>query len=71
MSYFLYVIHASELDLFYFFSQNVLEITVSDDDIIRDDDRAIVLFDVAKIPLGERVFKAFPLNPEVRAQSDI
>lgn len=71
MSYFLYVIHASELDIFHFFSQNVLEITVSDDDMIRDDDCAIVLFDVAKIPLGERVFTAFPLNPEVRTQSNI
>lgn len=71
MSYFLYVLHASALDIFHFFSQNVLEITVSDDDVIRDDDRAIVLFDIAKIPLGERVFKAFPLNPEVRARSDI
>lgn len=71
MSYFLYVIHASELDIFNFFSQNVLEITVSDDDVIHDDDRAIVLFDVAKVPLGGRVFTAFPLNPEVRAQSDI
>uniref|UniRef100_U3JTU2 Phospholipase A2 n=1 Tax=Ficedula albicollis TaxID=59894 RepID=U3JTU2_FICAL len=47
-------------ETFYFRIQrkvkNVLEITVSDDDIIHDDDRAIVLFDVAKIPLGERVF---------------
>ncbi|TRZ26303.1 hypothetical protein HGM15179_000915 [Zosterops borbonicus] len=61
-------------ETFYFRIQrkvkNVLEITVSDDDIIRDDDRAIVLFDVAKIPLGERVFKAFPLNPEVRCREE-
>ncbi|XP_051477973.1 cytosolic phospholipase A2 epsilon-like [Apus apus] len=46
--------------------KNILEITVSDDDIIRDDDHAIVLFDVAKIPLGERVFTTFPLNPQTR-----
>lgn len=59
------------MDIFNFFSQNILEITVSDDDIIHDDDHAIVLFDVAKIPLGERVFMALPLNPQVRAQSDI
>uniref|UniRef100_A0A8C3U0U2 Phospholipase A2 n=1 Tax=Catharus ustulatus TaxID=91951 RepID=A0A8C3U0U2_CATUS len=62
-------------ETFYFRIQrkvkNVLEITVSDDDIIHDDDRAIVLFDVAKIPLGERVSTAFPLNSEVRARSDI
>lgn len=54
-----------------FFSQNILEITVSDDDIIDDDAHAIVLFDVAKVPLGERVFTTFPLNAEVRARSDI
>uniref|UniRef100_A0A8D2MNR8 Phospholipase A2 n=1 Tax=Zonotrichia albicollis TaxID=44394 RepID=A0A8D2MNR8_ZONAL len=62
-------------ETFYFRIQrkvkNVLEITVSDDDIIHDDDHAIVLFDVAKIPLGERVFTAFPLTPEVRVLSDI
>uniref|UniRef100_A0A8C5ITI0 Phospholipase A2 n=1 Tax=Junco hyemalis TaxID=40217 RepID=A0A8C5ITI0_JUNHY len=62
-------------ETFYFRIQrkvkNVLEITVSDDDIIHDDDRAIVLFDVAKIPLGERVFTAFPLTPEVRVLSGI
>ncbi|XP_066044191.1 cytosolic phospholipase A2 epsilon-like isoform X1 [Chamaea fasciata] len=51
--------------------KNVLEITVSDDDIIHDDDRAIVLFDVAKIPLGERVFKAFPLNPEGKEELEV
>uniref|UniRef100_A0A8C4ULP5 Phospholipase A2 n=1 Tax=Falco tinnunculus TaxID=100819 RepID=A0A8C4ULP5_FALTI len=62
-------------ETFYFRIQrqvkNILEITVSDDDIIRDDDHAIVLFDVAKIPLGERVFTAFLLDPQVRARSDI
>lgn len=57
--------------LFNFFSQNILEITVSDDDIVHDDDHAIVLFDVAKVPLGERVFTTFPLNPEVRTRADI
>jgi len=59
------------LDFFHFFSQNVLEITISDDDIIQDDDHAIVLFDIAKIPPGERVFMTFQLNPQVRAQSGI
>uniref|UniRef100_A0A8C3NE02 Phospholipase A2 n=1 Tax=Geospiza parvula TaxID=87175 RepID=A0A8C3NE02_GEOPR len=63
-------------ETFYFRIQrkvkNVLEITVSDDDIIHDDDHAIVLFDVAKIPLGARVFTAFPLTPEVSAlQEDL
>ncbi|XP_064920631.1 cytosolic phospholipase A2 epsilon isoform X1 [Columba livia] len=51
--------------------KNILEITVSDDDIIHDDDRAIVLFDVAKIPLGERVLKAFPLNPETGEELEV
>ncbi|PKU38609.1 cytosolic phospholipase a2 epsilon-like [Limosa lapponica baueri] len=50
---------------------NILEITVSDDDIIHDDDHAIVLFDVAKIPLGERVFTAFPLNPQRREELEV
>lgn len=45
--------------------------TVSDDDIFRDDDHAIVLFDVAKISLGKRVMVAFPLNPQVRTQSEV
>ncbi|KAJ7413476.1 phospholipase A2 group IVE [Willisornis vidua] len=62
-------------ETFYFRIQrqvkNVLEITVSDDDIIRDDDHAIVLFDVAKIPLGERVFITFPLNPERREELEV
>lgn len=54
-----------------FFLQNILEMTVSDDDIFRDDDHAIVLFDVAKISLGKRVMVAFPLNPQVRTQSEV
>uniref|UniRef100_A0A672TQW3 Phospholipase A2 n=1 Tax=Strigops habroptila TaxID=2489341 RepID=A0A672TQW3_STRHB len=60
-------------ETFYFRIQrqvkNILEITVSDDDVVHDDDQAIVLFDIAKIPLGEKVFMTFPLNPQVRAQS--
>ncbi|KAF2980043.1 hypothetical protein EK904_009477 [Melospiza melodia maxima] len=62
-------------ETFYFRIQrkvkNVLEITVSDDDIIHDDDHAIVLFDVAKIPLGERVFTAFPLTPEGKEELEV
>lgn len=57
--------------LFFFFLQNILEITVSDDDIIHDDDQAIILFDVAKISLGKTVFMAFPLNPEVRTKLEV
>ncbi|KAM6068267.1 cytosolic phospholipase A2 epsilon-like [Theristicus caerulescens] len=62
-------------ETFYFRIQqqvkNILEITVSDDDIIKDDDHAIVLFDVAKVPLGERVFTAFPLNPQRREELEV
>ncbi|KAF4787942.1 cytosolic phospholipase A2 epsilon-like protein [Turdus rufiventris] len=62
-------------ETFYFRIQrqvkNVLEITVSDDDIIHDDDRAIVLLDVAKIPLGERVSTAFPLTSEGKEELEV
>uniref|UniRef100_A0A669Q469 Phospholipase A2 n=1 Tax=Phasianus colchicus TaxID=9054 RepID=A0A669Q469_PHACC len=62
-------------ETFYFRIQrkvkNILEMTVSDDDIFHDDDHAIVLFDVAKISLGKRVMVAFPLNPQVRTQSKV
>ncbi|KAM9239207.1 cytosolic phospholipase A2 epsilon-like [Leptosomus discolor] len=62
-------------ETFYFRIQrqvkNILEITVSDDDIIHDDDHAIVLFDVAKIPLGEKVFMAFLLNPQRREELEV
>eukprot|EP00076_Gallus_gallus_P021537 XP_015142601.1 cytosolic phospholipase A2 epsilon [Gallus gallus] len=55
-------------ETFYFRIQrkvkNILEMTVSDDDVICDDDHAIVLFDVAKISLGKSVIVAFPLNPQ-------
>lgn len=57
--------------IFHFFFQNILEMTVSDDDVICDDDHAIVLFDVAKISLGKSVTVAFPLNPQVRTQSEV
>lgn len=57
--------------IFHFFFQNILEMTVSDDDVICDDDHAIVLFDVAKISLGKSVIVAFPLNPQVRTQSEV
>ncbi|XP_071894873.1 cytosolic phospholipase A2 epsilon isoform X2 [Anas platyrhynchos] len=62
-------------ETFYFRIQrkvkNILEITVSDDDIIHDDDQAIILFDVAKISLGKTVFMAFPLNPERREELEV
>uniref|UniRef100_A0A8C6YSL3 Phospholipase A2 n=1 Tax=Nothoprocta perdicaria TaxID=30464 RepID=A0A8C6YSL3_NOTPE len=62
-------------ETFYFRVQrevkNILEMTVSDDDIIRDDEHAIVLFDLDKISLGEKVLTAFPLNPQVTAPCEI
>lgn len=45
--------------------QNVLELTVCDDDIIRDDMHRIIFFDIVEVPLGELVFKTFELNPQV------
>nr|XP_013814780.1 PREDICTED: cytosolic phospholipase A2 epsilon [Apteryx mantelli mantelli] len=62
-------------ETFYFRIQrevkNILEMAVSDDDIIHDDEHAIVLFDLAKISLGERVYMAFPLNPQGREELEV
>lgn len=49
------------------FSQNILELKVYDENTITKDDLLFtVLFDVAKIQLGETVRLTFQLNPEVR-----
>uniref|UniRef100_A0A8C3FYM4 Phospholipase A2 n=1 Tax=Chrysemys picta bellii TaxID=8478 RepID=A0A8C3FYM4_CHRPI len=57
-------------ETFYFRIQsqvkNVLELTIFDEDIVQDDGHFIVLFDIAKIPLGETIFMTFQLNPQVR-----
>uniref|UniRef100_A0A8C0GGW0 Phospholipase A2 n=1 Tax=Chelonoidis abingdonii TaxID=106734 RepID=A0A8C0GGW0_CHEAB len=57
-------------ETFYFRIQsqvkNVLELAIFDEDIVQDDGHFIVLFDIAKIPLGETIFMKFQLNPEVR-----
>lgn len=46
--------------------QNVLELTVCDEDTFTPDDHLMtVRFDVAKIPPGEKVHLNFELNPEV------
>nr|XP_025951465.1 cytosolic phospholipase A2 epsilon-like [Dromaius novaehollandiae] len=62
-------------ETFYFQIQrevkNILEMTVSDDDVIHDDEHAIVLFDLAKLSLGEKVFMAFPLNPQGREELEV
>uniref|UniRef100_A0A8C0GGE8 Phospholipase A2 n=1 Tax=Chelonoidis abingdonii TaxID=106734 RepID=A0A8C0GGE8_CHEAB len=56
-------------ETFYFRIQsqvkNVLELAIFDEDIVQDDGHFIVLFDIAKIPLGETIFMKFQLNPEV------
>lgn len=53
--------------ILYLYSQNVLELKVYDENAITKDDLLFtVLFDVAKIQLGETVRLTFRLNPEVR-----
>lgn len=53
--------------ILYVYSQNVLELKVYDENAITKDDLLFtVLFDVAKIQLGETVHLTFRLNPEVR-----
>lgn len=47
--------------------QNILELTVCDEDTFTPDDQLLtVRFDVAKIQPGKRVHLNFELNPEVR-----
>lgn len=47
-------------------SQNILELTVCDEDTFTPDDQLMtVRFDVAKIQPGEKVRLNFELNPEV------
>lgn len=47
--------------------QNILELTVYDEDTFTPDDQLLtVRFDVAKIQPGEKVLLNFELNPEVR-----
>ncbi|XP_019374608.1 PREDICTED: cytosolic phospholipase A2 epsilon-like [Gavialis gangeticus] len=62
-------------ETFYFRIQsqvkNILELTIFDEDINQDDDHIIVLFDIAKLPLGETVFIAFQLNPQRKEQLDV
>uniref|UniRef100_A0A8D2KX76 Phospholipase A2 n=1 Tax=Varanus komodoensis TaxID=61221 RepID=A0A8D2KX76_VARKO len=59
-------------EMFYFRIQsqvkNVLELAVCDEDVIRDDDYCIILFDIAKVPLGETIFMKFELNPHLRCK---
>ncbi|XP_010181923.1 PREDICTED: cytosolic phospholipase A2 epsilon-like [Mesitornis unicolor] len=50
--------------------KNILELTVCDADTFTPDDKLLtVCFDVAKIPLGEKVQLNFELNPESREVS--
>ncbi|KFQ34850.1 Cytosolic phospholipase A2 epsilon, partial [Mesitornis unicolor] len=51
--------------------KNILELTVCDADTFTPDDKLLtVCFDVAKIPLGEKVQLNFELNPEVRNEDE-
>ncbi|XP_028579530.2 cytosolic phospholipase A2 epsilon-like [Podarcis muralis] len=62
-------------ETFYFRIQsqvkNVLELTVWDEDVIRDDDYRVIFFDVAKVPFGESVFMKFELNPQTHEQLEV
>lgn len=59
--------HNSLNDTLYFCFQNVLELTIFDEDIIRDDESRTIFFDIAKVPLGGSICVTFELNPEVSA----
>ncbi|XP_044291834.1 cytosolic phospholipase A2 epsilon-like [Varanus komodoensis] len=62
-------------EMFYFRIQsqvkNVLELAVCDEDVIRDDDYCIILFDIAKVPLGETIFMKFELNPHKHEELEV
>uniref|UniRef100_A0A803TM38 Phospholipase A2 n=1 Tax=Anolis carolinensis TaxID=28377 RepID=A0A803TM38_ANOCA len=59
-------------EVFYFRIQsqvkNVLELTICDEDVLIDDNYRIILFDIAKVPLGESIFMKFELNSQVSVQ---
>uniref|UniRef100_A0A8D0GIJ3 Phospholipase A2 n=1 Tax=Sphenodon punctatus TaxID=8508 RepID=A0A8D0GIJ3_SPHPU len=61
-------------EIFYFRIQsqvkNVLELTICDEDVVRDDDCHLVLFDIAKVPLGKSILMTFKLNPEPDSPSN-
>nr|XP_020649361.1 cytosolic phospholipase A2 epsilon-like [Pogona vitticeps] len=62
-------------ETFYFRIQsqvkNVLELAVCDEDVIRDDNDHIVLFDIAKVPLGESMFMKFELNAQKQEELEV
>ncbi|XP_062973769.1 cytosolic phospholipase A2 epsilon-like [Elgaria multicarinata webbii] len=51
--------------------KNILELTVCDEDVIQDDDYRIILFDIAKVPLGESIFMTFELNPQKHEELEV
>lgn len=58
--------------ILYLCSQNILELKVYDENIVTKDDLLFtVLFDVAKIQLGETVRLTFQLNPKVRNKTSL
>ncbi|XP_066471465.1 cytosolic phospholipase A2 epsilon-like [Tiliqua scincoides] len=62
-------------ETFYFRIQsqvkNVLELTISDEDIIRDDEYRIIFYDIAKVPLGGSVYETFVLNPQKHEELEV
>ncbi|XP_020649361.3 cytosolic phospholipase A2 epsilon isoform X1 [Pogona vitticeps] len=62
-------------ETFYFRIQsqvkNVLELAVCDEDVIRDDNDHIILFDIAKVPLGESMFMKFELNAQKQEELEV
>lgn len=52
--------------VWFFWSQNILELKVCDEDNTTEDDHLLtVFFDVSKIQLGENIQLSFQLNPQV------
>ncbi|XP_063149473.1 cytosolic phospholipase A2 epsilon-like [Candoia aspera] len=44
--------------------KNMLELSVHDDDVYQDDNLFTICFDIARLPLNEKVFMCFNSNPE-------
>nr|XP_060616827.1 cytosolic phospholipase A2 epsilon-like [Anolis sagrei ordinatus] len=51
--------------------KNVLELTICDEDILKDDNYRIILFDIAKVPLGESIFMKFELNSQKHEELEV
>ncbi|XP_042315988.1 cytosolic phospholipase A2 epsilon-like [Sceloporus undulatus] len=62
-------------EIFYFRIQsqvkNVLELTIYDEDVLIDDKKRVILFDIAKLPLGEPVLMKFELNSQKHEELEV